>query len=137
MDLCLSERHRLDIAPGLGFYSSLNKILSLCVCVLVCSCLWSGIRHWFSLSHRNVLLIIKNRTCNYGKLNYFLGKRAFDEGRPSLYPTIDFCEFPQGVCSSDKTYGGELQWMTGLFEWVDRVQTYDVDGWNYIEKLKG
>lgn len=45
-------------------------------------------------------------------------------------------EFPQGVCSSDETHGGELQWMVGFFEWTDRVQTYDVDGWNYIEKLK-
>ena len=25
--------------------------------------------------------------------------------------------------------------MVGFFEWVDRVQTYDVNGWNYIEKL--
>lgn len=75
-------------------------------------------------------------TCNYGKLNYFLGKRAYDEGRPSLYPEIDFCQFPQGVCSSDSTHSGELQWMVGFFEWIDRVQTYNVDGWNYIEKLK-
>lgn len=76
------------------------------------------------------------RTCNYGKLNYHLGKRAADDGRPALYPAIDFCDFPQGVCSSDETYGGELQWMVGFFEWADRIQTYDVDGWSYIEKLK-
>jgi len=75
-------------------------------------------------------------TCNYGKLNYFLGARASREGRPARYPKIDFCEFPQGVCSSDETYGGELQWMIGLFEWADRIQTYDKDGWNFIEKLK-
>lgn len=62
--------------------------------------------------------------------------RAAREGRKSLYPTIDFCEFPQGVCSSDETYGGELQWMVGLFEWVDRIQSYDRDGWNYINELK-
>ncbi|KAL7532158.1 hypothetical protein ACHAXR_009762, partial [Thalassiosira sp. AJA248-18] len=81
--------------------------------------------------------IIQTRgTCNYGKLNYFLGKRAADEGRTALYPKIDFCDFPQGVCSSDETYGGELQWMVGFFEWTDRIQTYDVDGWNYIEKLQ-
>ena len=75
-------------------------------------------------------------TCAYGKLNYHLGKRAADEGRPSLYPDIDFCDFPQGVCSSDETYGGELQWMVGFFEWADRIQNYDVDGWNYIDQLK-
>eukprot|EP00804_Cyclotella_cryptica_P021002 CCRYP_009303-RD/>CCRYP_009303-RD protein AED:0.09 eAED:0.09 QI:102/0.93/0.93/1/0.8/0.62/16/340/1751 len=74
--------------------------------------------------------------CNYGKLNYYLGARAAREGRKALYPTIDFCDFPQGVCSSDETYGGELQWMVGLFEWVDRIQSYDKGGWNYIEELK-
>jgi len=26
--------------------------------------------------------------------------------------------------------------MVGFFEWADRIQTYDVDGWNYLEKLK-
>ena len=26
--------------------------------------------------------------------------------------------------------------MVGFFEWADRIQTYDVGGWNYIEKLK-
>ena len=81
--------------------------------------------------------IIQTRgVCQYGKLNYYLGKRAADEGRDALYPQIDFCEFPQGVCSSDETYGGELQWMVGFFEWAHRIQEYDVDGWNYIEKLK-
>ena len=81
--------------------------------------------------------VIQTRgTCNYGKLNFYLGARAARERRHALYPTIDFCEFPQGVCSSDETYGGELQWMVGLFEWCDRIQRYDVDGWNYIEKLK-
>ena len=72
---------------------------------------------------------------NFGKLNYYLGARASREGRPALYPDIDFCEFPQGICSSDQTYGGQMQWMVGLFEWADRVQTYSKDGWNYIDEL--
>ncbi len=33
--------------------------------------------------------------CNFGKLNYFLGKRAHDEGRESRYPDIDFCKDPE------------------------------------------
>lgn len=73
---------------------------------------------------------------NFGKLNYWLGKRAAREGRPALYPDIDFCEFPQGVCSSDQTYGGQMQWTVGLFEWTDRIQTYSKDGWNYMDQLK-
>lgn len=28
--------------------------------------------------------------CNFGKLNYFLGKRAANEGRDARYPSIDF-----------------------------------------------
>lgn len=31
---------------------------------------------------------------NFGKLNYFLGKRAADEGRESRYPDVDFCKDP-------------------------------------------
>jgi hypothetical protein len=31
---------------------------------------------------------------NFGKLNYFLGKRAADEGRESRYPEVDFCKDP-------------------------------------------
>jgi hypothetical protein len=72
----------------------------------------------------------------YGKLNYYLGKRAAEEGWEALYPKIDFCSFPQGVCSSSETYTGELQWIVGFFEWSDRIQTYNVDGWNYIDKLQ-
>ena len=26
--------------------------------------------------------------------------------------------------------------MVGLFEWVDRIQSYDKNGWNYMEELK-
>lgn len=26
--------------------------------------------------------------------------------------------------------------MVGFFEWTDRIQTYDVNGWNYIEQLQ-
>lgn len=33
--------------------------------------------------------------CNFGKLNYFLGSRAAREGRPSMFPDVDFCRNPQ------------------------------------------
>jgi hypothetical protein len=26
--------------------------------------------------------------------------------------------------------------MVGLFEWVERIQSYDRDGWNYIDELR-
>ena len=81
-------------------------------------------------------LYLDLRRSNFGKLNYHLGARAAREGRPALYPDIDFCEFPQGVCSSDQTYGGQMQWTVGLFEWTDRIQTYSKNGWNYMDQLK-
>ena len=40
--------------------------------------------------------------CNFGKLNYYLGKRANDEGRDSRYPDIDFCQDPGIICSSEE-----------------------------------
>ena len=31
--------------------------------------------------------------CNFGKLNYFLGAGAANDGRPSRYPQVDFCKY--------------------------------------------
>ena len=36
--------------------------------------------------------------CNFGKLNYFLGAGAANDGRSSRYPQIDFCKYDY-VCS--------------------------------------
>ena len=71
--------------------------------------------------------------CNFGKLNYFLGKRAADEGRESRYPTIDFCKDPEAICSSKEHK--ELKWIAGFFYWINEVQPYERDGWNYIAEL--
>jgi len=70
--------------------------------------------------------------CQYGKLNYYLGSKAAKDGRPSRYPGIDFCAKPETVCSLQYT---EIEWITGLFQWIDRVQSYDGVGWNYIVRL--
>jgi len=71
--------------------------------------------------------------CNYGKLNYYLGQRASDEGRDSRYPDINFCETPNAICDSEEHR--ELKWIAGMFYWVESLQSYDVDGWNYITEL--
>ena len=70
--------------------------------------------------------------CQYGKLNYYLGSKAAKDGRPSRYPNIDFCAKPETVCSLQYT---EIEWITGLFQWIDRVQSYDGVGWNYVQRL--
>ncbi|KAK1739219.1 hypothetical protein QTG54_009762 [Skeletonema marinoi] len=72
--------------------------------------------------------------CSIGRLNYFLGKGAADAGRPSPYPKIDFCEDPEVICGSAQH--SELKWVAGMTEWVDTVQSYDKDGYSYLEDLK-
>jgi len=71
--------------------------------------------------------------CNYGRLNYYLGKRAADEGRSSRYPDVDLCKTPDAICSN--TQYPELKWVAGMFFWMDKVQTYNVDGWDYLTEL--
>ena len=70
---------------------------------------------------------------NFGKLNYFLGKRAADEGRDSRYPDVDFCKDPEIICSSEEHK--ELKWIAGMFYWVESLQSYDHEGWNYMDGL--
>ena len=70
--------------------------------------------------------------CQYGKLNYYLASKAAKDGRPSRYPDIDFCVKPETVCSIQDT---EIEWITGLFQWIDSVQSYDTGGWNYKLRL--
>eukprot|EP00956_Cyclotella_meneghiniana_P033961 scaffold100636_cov60-Cyclotella_meneghiniana.AAC.2 len=71
--------------------------------------------------------------CNFGKLNYFLGARAAKEGRKAAYPDIDFCKNPEAICSSQEHK--ELKWIAGMFYWIESLQSYDSDGWNYMEQL--
>mmetsp|Transcript_2464 Transcript_2464/g.5045 ORF Transcript_2464/g.5045 Transcript_2464/m.5045 type:complete len:183 (-) Transcript_2464:179-727(-) len=72
--------------------------------------------------------------CNFGKLNYYLGKRAASDGRDAAYPKIDFCKDPEIICSSEEFE--ELKWIAGMFYWMESVQKYDVEGWNYMERLE-
>lgn len=71
--------------------------------------------------------------CNYGKLNYYLGAKAAQDGRSSRYPTIDFCKTPDKICS-DPNYP-ELKWIAGFFYWIESVQSYDQQGWYYLTEL--
>jgi len=72
--------------------------------------------------------------CQYGKLNYYLGARAKEEGRSAIYPDIDFCYTPQQICSQDP-HRGDVEWVAGLFRWVDAVQSYNHPEWSYIPQL--
>ena len=72
--------------------------------------------------------------CNIGKLNYFMGKGAADRGVASMYPNIDFCADPEAICDPSKPT--ELKWIAGMFYWINAVQSYDSNGWNYLTELK-
>merc|ERR1711920_229569 len=72
--------------------------------------------------------------CNYGKLNFYMGKRAADEGRAAIFPEIDFCKNPEMIC--DPSGPPQLKWVTGIYYWLNSVQSYDNRGWNYLEQLK-
>lgn len=79
--------------------------------------------------------------CNFGKLNYYLGRRAYLEKRNSRYPTIDFCRNPGAICDFIDPVGVayvELKWIVPLFEWIDRVQSYvnSDSKWEYKAQLK-
>ena len=59
--------------------------------------------------HLGFCFVCFSGVCNFGMLNYYLGKRAADEGRSSSYPDIDFCKDPGAVCS--RTDHPELKWI--------------------------
>jgi hypothetical protein len=75
--------------------------------------------------------------CNFGKLNYYAGARAAREGRPSLFPDVDFCRTPDEICKS--VAHPDLKWIAGLFYWTKEVQGFPVDNsynFDYIAELK-
>mmetsp|Transcript_12609 Transcript_12609/g.25139 ORF Transcript_12609/g.25139 Transcript_12609/m.25139 type:complete len:1258 (+) Transcript_12609:175-3948(+) len=78
-------------------------------------------------------------TCMIGKLNYYLGKRAHDDGRSSArYKEVDFCKDPGAICSGfykDVVKNAEVRWMMGILYWIRNVQTYKKDGFSFMERL--
>jgi len=70
--------------------------------------------------------------CNFGKLNYFLGKKAAQRGAAAIYPDVDFCRDPGAICRSDHP---DLKWVAGLFYWLESVQPYQLRGGNYMRTL--
>ena len=84
--------------------------------------------------------------CNFGKLNYFLGAGAAEDGREARYPDVNFCERPDAICASEEYKVSdlydkqetillegtsnaqclslrspkELKWIAGYFYWIER-----------------
>ena len=81
--------------------------------------------------------LLTRNVCNIGKINYFLGSKAAEDGRESLYPNTNFCKFPEAICSS--TFSDEMVWSVAMFEWADRVQRYQSspkNEWTYEDQLR-
>lgn len=72
--------------------------------------------------------------CNFGKFNWFMGKKAYEREGTALFPDVDFCKTPDAVCTSEDY--PELKWIAGLFFWVQEVQTWNSDGFNYLQDIK-
>lgn len=84
--------------------------------------------------------LLTHGVCNIGKINYYLGKRGAEFGKSTLFPTLDFCKFPEATCASAN--GARLRWITAMFEWSERVQRYETlpslangEGWNFEDRL--
>jgi hypothetical protein len=67
--------------------------------------------------------------CNFGRLNKQIGAGA---GPNALYPSIDFCRDPQAICTGPS----DLKWISGIFFWVSETQSYNRDGYNFIDGIK-
>jgi len=74
-------------------------------------------------------------TCLYGKLNYHLGKaKASRDGEDSaMFPLVDFCNDPGQICTGSDSI--PLRWISGMYHWMENVQKYDKDGYNYMDEL--
>lgn len=69
--------------------------------------------------------------CNIGLLNYALNGVSYPDGKSAKRDSTidqfgakyDFCKAPEKICTGDP----ELKWLSGLFYWVDKVQTSAAD----------
>ena len=67
-------------------------------------------------------------------MNFHIGALAAEQGRPSLYPRIDFCTTPEAICADDAM---DMRFVVAMFEWIDRVQDYydSTRNWSYLDEL--
>lgn len=73
---------------------------------------------------------------NIGKLNYFLGERAYEERGEGRFPNVDFCSSPDMICANGQgeESAENMKWIVGMFEWIERIQSYT--GWDYMINLQ-
>ena len=88
-----NQMGRIDVKGKDIIYPSLCQVRFHESCVIQ-KCDYRTIKPGCCWWGRGVLRQVTRGRCFFGQLNYFIGKRAATECRPSLYPDIDFCKFP-------------------------------------------
>jgi len=78
-------------------------------------------------------VLLTKGVCNIGKLNFYLGRIGAEEKGYTNFFDIDICVYPEVICEGEDTR--LLRWMAGMFEWLDRVQSYNQGGLNYMNDL--
>ena len=78
--------------------------------------------------------------CMMGILNNFIGVQSVSSNS-DIYPVysgVNFCETDllQSICSLTVEHGEELRWIAPMAHWTYFFQPYDVDGWNYVDRLR-
>ena len=68
--------------------------------------------------------------CEFGTLNHYLGSQA---GAQAIYPDVNLCQDPSQICASIKY--PELKWISGLFYWLQSVQTYNDSSWDFQTEI--
>ena len=67
--------------------------------------------------------VLKSKgTCTFGRLNYYLGKRAADEGRPSLFPGMTSYAFSSFVSSTQHYFALYFSTMIWFHPWQFHAQ---------------
>lgn len=86
--------------------------------------------------------------CDIGRFNFIFGLPAFKDGRPSARYNIDFCVYPEALCSDftipPSTFNkfpttidtSDIRYLLALHYWMSNVQDFSWGFWNYRERLK-
>jgi len=86
--------------------------------------------------------------CDIGRFNFIYGLPAFKDGRPSARYNIDFCVYPEALCSDFTIPSSafskfpttidtsDIRYLFALYHWMSNMQDFNWGFWNYRERLK-
>lgn len=86
--------------------------------------------------------------CDIGRFNFIYGLPAFKDGRPSARYNIDFCVYPEALCTDFTIPSSafskfptiidtkDIRYLFALHYWMSNVQNFNWGFWNYRERLE-